>query len=257
MSPLLITPEQRETLIQKSLAGLSSLVRPFLYLELTPGSRCTAREGSYSPYSHFRVGACLLAEDGSFVMGANVENASYEEKGQSTGRGLGDKLLPPVQSETEDNDKKRSRRPPFFAGGAICAERTAVVKGVSEMKRKFIGLAVSSDIKGPISPCGICRQVLREFCPLNASLRTPYVQPLSMPILLVPSQYSEKTITVSLKEMNDVKTEDKLVETSMEEVKLLPFVIFRSDAEIEATTLSQILPFSFGPEDLERPQSSS
>ncbi|KAL8283665.1 hypothetical protein RQP46_005460 [Phenoliferia psychrophenolica] len=161
MSPLTLTAEQRETLIQNSLK---------------------ARDGSYSPYSHFRVGACLLAEDGTYVFGANVENASY--------------------------------------GGAICAERTAIVKGVSEMKRKYHGLAVSSDIKGPISPCGICRQILREFCPLD------------MPILLVPSHYSDKTITVSLKEMNNVKTDDKLVETTMEE----------------------LLPFSFGPEDLERPQ---
>ncbi|KAH8915182.1 cytidine deaminase [Atractiella rhizophila] len=87
---------------------------------------CTqAKEASYSPYSKFRVGACLLTEDGTFIKGCNVENASY--------------------------------------GGAICAERTAVVKAVSEGHRSFLGIAVTSDVPSPISPCGICRQFLREF----------------------------------------------------------------------------------------------
>ncbi|KAM0756014.1 cytidine deaminase [Meredithblackwellia eburnea MCA 4105] len=159
---MVLTIEQRSTLISQAL---------------------DARQGSYSPYSNFRVGACLLAEDGTFIKGANVENASY--------------------------------------GGAICAERTAIVKAVSEGRRKFIGLAVSSDVKAPISPCGICRQVLREFCGQD------------MPILLVPAQYTkDKTVEVTLKEMDKVETGDKLVVTSM----------------------AEILPFSFGPEDLERPQ---
>lgn len=82
-----------------------------------------ARNGSYSPYSKFRVGASLLLSDGSFVTGANVENASY--------------------------------------GGAICAERTALVKAVSEGKKDFIALAVAADIDEPCSPCGICRQFIR------------------------------------------------------------------------------------------------
>ncbi|EIM80265.1 cytidine deaminase [Stereum hirsutum FP-91666 SS1] len=98
-----------------------------------------AKEGSYSPYSKFRVGAALLAVDGSIVKGANIENASY--------------------------------------GGTICAERTALVKAVSEGTRSFIALAVTSDVAQAISPCGICRQVIREFCALR------------MPVLLVPSDY--------------------------------------------------------------------
>ncbi|GAA5971341.1 hypothetical protein JCM21900_002404, partial [Sporobolomyces salmonicolor] len=144
---------------------------PFPPRPLTAAQRATlisnaleARNGSYSPYSKFRVGACLLAEDGSYVSGANVESASY--------------------------------------GGTICAERTAIVKGVSEGKRKYVGLAVTrcapfasgafarwfltssgaaspSDLVTAITPCGICRQVLREFCPLD------------MPILLVPASYAE------------------------------------------------------------------
>lgn len=57
-----------------------------------------------------------------------------------------------------------------FAGGTICAERTALVKAVTEGHGipKFVAIAVASDVPGPeVSPCGICRQVIREFCPLD------------------------------------------------------------------------------------------
>lgn len=100
-----------------------------------------AKKYSYSPYSKFPVGAALLAKDGSIIKGANVENASY--------------------------------------GGTICAERTAIVKAVSEGIREFIGLAVVTNVGSAISPCGICRQVIREFCSLD------------MPILLVPGDYPQ------------------------------------------------------------------
>eukprot|EP00124_Ichthyophonus_hoferi_P005769 Ihof_evm3s947 gene=Ihof_evmTU3s947 len=83
-----------------------------------------AKKGAYVPYSKFRVGACLLAEDGTFIQGANIENASY--------------------------------------GLTICAERTALVKAASEGKRKFRALAVSSDLKDIITPCGACRQFIVE-----------------------------------------------------------------------------------------------
>lgn len=73
------------------------------------------------PYSQFRVGAALLCEDDSFVTGANVENASY-----------------PV---------------------GVCAERTAIVKAVTEGKTKFKALAVATDISPAASPCGMCRQL--------------------------------------------------------------------------------------------------
>lgn len=90
-----------------------------------------ARKNSYAPYSGYRVGAALLCSDGSIVTGCNVENASY--------------------------------------GGTNCAERTAVFKAVSEGKRSFSAIAIAGG-KDPDKandyayPCGICRQVLREFC---------------------------------------------------------------------------------------------
>lgn len=84
-------------------------------------------ERSYCPYSHFPVGAALLCSDGSVFTGCNVENAAY--------------------------------------GAAICAERTAVVKAVSEGHRDFVRLAVAGRSEDYCWPCGECRQVLREFAP--------------------------------------------------------------------------------------------
>jgi cytidine deaminase len=81
-----------------------------------------AKTTAYCPYSNFRVGACLLTENGSFVTGANIENASY-----------------PV---------------------GTCAERVAFGKAVTEGHRsKFRAVAVATDISPPASPCGMCRQL--------------------------------------------------------------------------------------------------
>jgi cytidine deaminase len=83
---------------------------------------------SYSPYSRFPVGASLLCEDGTVILGTNVENRSF--------------------------------------GLANCAERSALFAAVSLGKRKFAALAVAcprSDV--PVSPCGACRQALSELCP--------------------------------------------------------------------------------------------
>ena len=82
-----------------------------------------AREKAHAPYSHFAVGAALLAKSGRVYTGCNVENASY--------------------------------------GLSICAERTAVFKAVSEGERDFEAIAVVTE-KG-VTPCGACRQVLLEF----------------------------------------------------------------------------------------------
>ena len=84
-----------------------------------------AREKTYSPYSHFGVGAAILCEDGTIYEGCNIENASY--------------------------------------GLTNCAERTAIFKAVSEGHTKFKALAVVADTEGPCAPCGACRQVMGEF----------------------------------------------------------------------------------------------
>ena len=84
-----------------------------------------ARETSYSPYSHFGVGAALLCEDDTVYEGCNIENASY--------------------------------------GLTNCAERTAIFKAVSEGHKRFKALAVVADTEGPCAPCGACRQVISEF----------------------------------------------------------------------------------------------
>ena len=89
-----------------------------------------AREMAYAPYSGFRVGAALLGKSGKVYTGCNVENASY--------------------SPTN------------------CAERTAVFKAVSEGEREFSAIAIVGGMGEQISefcaPCGVCRQVLSEFC---------------------------------------------------------------------------------------------
>lgn len=85
-----------------------------------------ALKNAYTPFSHFNVGAALLAKDGRVFTGCNVENSSF--------------------------------------GATICAERTACTKAVSEGAREFEKIAIASD-GGPAWPCGICRQFLYEFAP--------------------------------------------------------------------------------------------
>lgn len=93
-----------------------------------------ARKNAYAPYSHFKVGAALLTKSGKIYRGCNIENAGY----------------------TPSN----------------CAERTAFFKAVSEGEREFEAIAI---VAGPedgaltfTAPCGVCRQVMMEFCDYDA-----------------------------------------------------------------------------------------
>lgn len=85
---------------------------------------------AYAPYSHFRVGAALLAKSGQVYLGCNIENAAY----------------------TPTN----------------CAERTAFFKAVSQGEREFEAICIVGGMDGVLTgytaPCGVCRQVMREFC---------------------------------------------------------------------------------------------
>jgi len=91
----------------------------------------TARESAYTPYSNFMVGAALLTKSGKVYRGCNIENAAYSP--------------------------------------TLCAERTAFSKAVSEGERDFTAIAIAGwpkDSTEPLQafPCGVCRQVMREFC---------------------------------------------------------------------------------------------
>lgn len=85
-----------------------------------------AKERAYVPYSHFKVGACLKTASGAYYLGCNIENAAF----------------------TPTN----------------CAERTAMFKAVYDGERDFEAIAIISDGVNYIAPCGVCRQVLAEFC---------------------------------------------------------------------------------------------
>ena len=85
-----------------------------------------AKEHAYVPYSHFRVGAALLTKSGKVYQGCNIENAGY--------------------SPTN------------------CAERTAFFKAVYEGEREFAAIAINGDGDDYLYPCGVCRQVMMEFC---------------------------------------------------------------------------------------------
>ena len=89
-----------------------------------------AMEKSYSPYSSCKVGAALLTENGKVYTGTNIENAAFSP--------------------------------------TVCAERVAFFKAISEGEKKFLKIAVAGgkngEINGIFAPCGVCRQVMREFC---------------------------------------------------------------------------------------------
>lgn len=114
-------------------------------------SAIRAREKSYSPYSNYRVGAALMTKEGNIFTGCNIENAAYTP--------------------------------------TVCAERTAVFKAVSEGYHSFRGIAIAGGPKDCglqyAFPCGVCRQVLREF-----------TEPSEFVVLVVRNEheYIEKTL---------------------------------------------------------------
>ena len=125
-----------------------------------------AREAAYTPNSHFKVGAALLCGDGTIYRGGNIENASYTP--------------------------------------TICAERVAIFQAVNQGKREFEAIAVCGGPEGGelqyCAPCGVCRQVMREFA--------------------VPKQFR--------------------------------ILIARSPEEFKEYTLEELLPESFGPDNLKQ-----
>jgi cytidine deaminase len=88
-------------------------------------SALRARDKAHAPYSKFAVGAAVLTENGEIFTGCNIENASY--------------------------------------GATVCAERVAIFKAISAGHKSIKAIAVIADLPEPISPCGICRQVISEF----------------------------------------------------------------------------------------------
>ena len=106
-----------------------------------------ARKFSYAPYSHFAVGAALLGADAKIYTGCNIENAAF----------------------TPGN----------------CAERTAFFKAVSEGEREFEAIAITGDADDYLYPCGVCRQVMAEFC-----------DPVTFKIFLVKDENDVKEFTL-------------------------------------------------------------
>lgn len=117
------------------------------------GKAIEARRNSYSPYSHYQVGAALLTADGRIVTGCNIENAAY--------------------------------------GPSNCAERTAFFKAVSDGLREFSAIAIVGSPEGETFsqyayPCGVCRQVMQEFC-----------EPESFQIIVAKSKEDYRVMTLA------------------------------------------------------------
>ncbi|KAH8689200.1 cytidine deaminase [Talaromyces proteolyticus] len=128
-------------------------------LQTLSSQAIAAKSKAYCPNSNFHVGACLLTTSGTFIAGANIENASY-----------------PV---------------------GVCAERVAFGTAIFNGHRSFKALAVATDTKPGASPCGMCRQFMREFTP--------------------PS---------------------------------FPIYMYDAEGKYKVTTIGELLPDSFGPDDL-------
>ena len=120
-----------------------------------------ARKRSYAPYSHYHVGAALWTQSGKLYTGCNIENASY----------------------TPTN----------------CAERTAFFKAVSEGQKEFTAIAINGDADDYLYPCGVCRQVMAEFCDPETFqvilVNTPDDYKIFTLEELLPGAFTKKDIT--------------------------------------------------------------
>ncbi|ORY28968.1 cytidine deaminase-like protein [Naematelia encephala] len=153
----------------------------------------TYRDRAYAPYSHFNdsnmssVGAALLTTTGEIIGGCNIENAAYSP--------------------------------------GICAERTAIAKAVSEGIKTFTAVAVTSSIPSPsTTPCGVCRQVLREFLP-------PHI-----PIYMLSSTYpSSSEMPPDWLVRQDWKSEE-------------------ATKVVDVESMESLLPKAFGPSHLDLPR---
>ncbi len=120
-----------------------------------------ARENAYTPYSHFKVGACLKTKDGKYFIGTNIENASY--------------------------------------GASMCAERNAIYSAYCNGYRKndieLLAVVASSD--KIISPCGICRQVMSELLPENCLIILANLQEYKTILMkeLLPMAFTEENLS--------------------------------------------------------------
>lgn len=119
-----------------------------------------ARERSYSPYSHYKVGAALLTKDGRIYQGCNIENASFTP--------------------------------------TICAERNAFFKAVFDGVRDFEAIAVIGTGESPAFPCGVCRQVMNEFCEKDFLIITgnaDFSQVVALPLSeMLPCSFGPKDL---------------------------------------------------------------
>jgi len=124
---------------QSKTIGAAQDLEPALILELIDQAQAAYRQ-AYVPYSHYPVGSAVLFSSGKIYSGCNVENASY--------------------------------------GLTVCAERNAIFQAIAQGERELKGIAIAVPTEGFPSPCGACRQVIREFavdCPvilINGSGKT-------------------------------------------------------------------------------------
>ncbi len=123
-----------------------------------------AREKAYAPYSSFAVGAALLCGDGTVFTGCNIENSAFSP--------------------------------------TVCAERTAIFKAVSEGKKDFVKIAVvggdaDKEPENYCPPCGVCRQVMKEFCSADFEIliaKTPDDYKVKKLCELLPESFDKREV---------------------------------------------------------------